>query len=105
VVATHGAAHSQEFEIECLVPKLGIQVFGRGGSRRAGEQAAARAALDAAEQAAQKSPGAGRKSRPRSAQLKLAGIATDQSAEPGDLPVDAELAEPNKQQPRPHSRH
>ncbi len=28
VVATHGAAHNQEFEIECLVPKLEIQVFG-----------------------------------------------------------------------------
>ena len=28
VVATHGAAHNQEFEIECLVPKLDIQVFG-----------------------------------------------------------------------------
>ncbi|MBI1772572.1 MAG: ribonuclease III, partial [Burkholderiales bacterium] len=26
VVATHGAAHNQEFEIECLVPKLEIQV-------------------------------------------------------------------------------
>ncbi|MGZ3241891.1 MAG: ribonuclease III, partial [Burkholderiaceae bacterium] len=32
VVATHGAAHNQEFEIECLVPKLDIQVFGTGGS-------------------------------------------------------------------------
>jgi len=81
VVATHGAAHSQEFEIECLVPKLGIQVFGRGGSRRAGEQAAARLALEVAEQAMQKSPSAGRKTKPRSAQLKLAGIATDQSAD------------------------
>jgi ribonuclease-3 len=80
-VATHGAAHSQEFEIECLVPKLGIQVFGRGGSRRAGEQAAARLALEVAEKAAQKNPGGARKSRPRSAQLKLAGIATDQSAD------------------------
>ena len=56
-----------------------IQVFGRGGSRRAGEQAAARLALEVAEQALQKSPAAARKSRPRSAQLKLAGIATDQS--------------------------
>ncbi|MFM7670241.1 MAG: ribonuclease III, partial [Betaproteobacteria bacterium] len=45
VVATHGAAHNQEFEIECLVPKLDIQVFGTGGSRHAGEQAAARLAL------------------------------------------------------------
>ena len=49
VVATHGAAHSQTFEVECAVPKLGIQVLGSGGSRRAAEQAAARLALDAAE--------------------------------------------------------
>ena len=78
VVATHGAAHSQEFEIECLVPKLDIQVFGRGGSRRAGEQAAAKLALDAVQSAVQKGPLARRKSRPRAAQLKL-GIATIQS--------------------------
>jgi ribonuclease-3 len=51
VVATHGAAHSQTFEVECSVPKLGIQVLGSGGSRRAAEQAAARLALDAAEAA------------------------------------------------------
>jgi ribonuclease-3 len=31
----------------------------------------------------QKSPGGARKTRPRSAQLKLAGIATDQSTEQG----------------------
>ena len=78
VVATHGAAHSQEFEIECLVPKLGIQVYGRGGSRRAGEQAAAKLALEVAEQALLTTPAAGRKAKPRAAQLKLAGIATVQ---------------------------
>jgi ribonuclease-3 len=92
VVATHGAAHSQEFEIECLVPKLGIQVYGRGGSRRAGEQAAAKLALEAAEQALLKTPAAGRKAKPRAAQLKLAGIATIQSglaAEPGPAPLKA----------------
>ena len=89
VVATHGAAHSQDFEIECLVPKLGIQVHGRGGSRRAGEQAAARLALDAAEQALLKSPAAGRKARPRAAQLKLAGIATIQSNGAGSSPPGA----------------
>jgi ribonuclease-3 len=82
VVATHGAAHSQEFEIECLVPKLGIQVFGRGGSRRAGEQAAARLALEAAEKALVKTPSTARKARPRAAQLKLAGIATIQPDAP-----------------------
>jgi len=77
VVATHGAAHSQEFEVECLVPKLSVQVFGRGGSRRAAEQAAASLALEAAQKALTKSPGA-RKPRQRAAQLKLAGIGTNQ---------------------------
>jgi ribonuclease-3 len=78
VVATHGAAHSQEFEIECLVPKLEIQVFGTGGSRRAGEQAAAKLALEAAQTALLKSPASSRKGKPRTSQLKLAGIATVQ---------------------------
>ena len=88
MVATHGAAHSQEFEIECLVPKLGIQVYGRGGSRRAGEQAAAKLALEVAEQALLKTPAAGRKAKPRAAQLKLAGIATVQG-EAADQPAAA----------------
>src|SRR4030081_1592933 len=78
VVATHGAAHNQEFEIECLVPKLEIQVFGTGGSRRAGEQAAAKLALEAGQAALVKTPAGARKARPRTAQLKLAGIATIQ---------------------------
>jgi len=84
VVATHGAAHNQEFEIECLVPKLDIQVFGTGGSRRAGEQAAAKLALEAVQQAFVKVPGATRKSKPRTSQLKLAGIATIQPDAPAD---------------------
>jgi len=79
VVATHGAAHNQEFEIECLVPKLDIQVFGTGGSRRAGEQAAAKLALEAVQSALAKNTSATRKNKPRSAQLKLAGIATIQN--------------------------
>ena len=90
VVATHGAAHTQEFEIECLVPKLSIQVYGRGGSRRAGEQAAARLALDVAEQAIQKGPGGMRKARQRSAQLKLAGIGTEQSADQTEMSMQSE---------------
>ncbi len=49
VVATHGAAHSQLFEVECAIPKLGIQVLGNGGSRRAAEQAAAKLALEKAQ--------------------------------------------------------
>jgi ribonuclease-3 len=79
VVATHGAAHNQEFEVECLVPKLDIQVFGTGGSRRAGEQAAARLALEAVQLALVKAPAEPKKTRQRTAQLKLAGIATIQS--------------------------
>ncbi|PAJ82375.1 ribonuclease III [Burkholderia ubonensis] len=46
VVATHGAAHNQQFEVECTVPKLDIKVSGSGASRRAAEQAAAKKALD-----------------------------------------------------------
>ena len=49
VVATHGAAHNQLFEVECAVPKLSIQVLGSGGSRRAAEQAAAKLALEQAQ--------------------------------------------------------
>jgi ribonuclease-3 len=79
VVATHGAAHNQEFEIECLVPKLEIQVFGTGGSRRAGEQAAAKLALETALSLLSKTP-SGKKSKPRTSQMKLAGIATIQSS-------------------------
>jgi ribonuclease-3 len=79
VAATHGAAHNQEFEIECLVPKLEIQVFGTGGSRRAGEQAAAKLALETALNLLAKTP-SGKKTKPRTSQMKLAGIATIQSS-------------------------
>jgi ribonuclease-3 len=96
VVATHGAAHNQMFEIECLVPKLDIQVFGSGGSRRAGEQAAAKLALDAVQVALVKVPGAARKSR-ATAQLKLVGIATIQS----DGSSDDEQAGAPKKEPKP----
>jgi ribonuclease III len=94
VVATHGAAHNQEFEIECLVPKLDIQVFGTGGSRRAGEQAAAKRALEAAQNALVKTSASGRKSRPRASQLKLAGIATIQP----DAPLEEDSEKLAKEQ-------
>ena len=45
VTATLGAAHKQTFDVECEVPELGVSERGIGGSRRAGEQAAAAAAL------------------------------------------------------------
>lgn len=45
VVATHGAAHQQTFEVECSLEPLGLRARGSGGSRRAAEQAAAAAVL------------------------------------------------------------
>ncbi|MDR2851733.1 MAG: ribonuclease III [Burkholderiaceae bacterium] len=45
VVATLGAAHKQTFDVECEVSERGWAERGIGGSRRAGEQAAAAAML------------------------------------------------------------
>ena len=47
VVATVGAAHRQTFDVECVITELGLAERGIGGSRRAGEQAAAAARLAA----------------------------------------------------------
>lgn len=104
VVATHGAAHNQEFEIECLVPKLDIQVFGTGGSRRAGEQAAAKRALEAAQNALVKTSASGRKSRPRASQLKLAGIATIQPDAPLDDDSEKQVKSPAKTETKQEAR-
>lgn len=41
VAATLGAAHKQTFEVECEIAELNLLARGTGGSRRAGEQAAA----------------------------------------------------------------
>lgn len=46
VVATHGAAHSQLFDVECRIDKLDIVVQASGSSRRAAEQAAALQAIE-----------------------------------------------------------
>ena len=48
VVATHGAAHSQQFEVACDIVQLDIHVLAAGASRRAAEQTAAREALEKA---------------------------------------------------------
>ena len=45
VVATLGAAHRHTFDVECVIPELGLAERGIGDSRRAGEQAAAAAVL------------------------------------------------------------
>ncbi len=103
VVATHGAAHNQQFEVECLVPKLDIQVFGTGGSRRAGEQAAAKHALEAVQAALAKTPATKRKAKPRTAQLKLAGIGTVQPDAPvaDDAPPSLDLSSPSEKEGGP----
>lgn len=45
IVATLGAAHKQTFDVECEIIELSLAERGIGGSRRAGEQAAAAAML------------------------------------------------------------
>lgn len=75
VVETRGAAHAQEFEVECAIPKLAISVRGSGRSRRAAEQSAAKLALEAAQAAV---AAAGRKPRRK---------ATDASAEAAAQPA------------------
>ena len=45
VVDTTGAAHAQVFHVECEVPEKALRAHGKGGSRRAAEQAAATAML------------------------------------------------------------
>ena len=94
VVATHGAAHSQEFEVECAIPKLDVQVVGIGGSRRAAEQAAAKQALEAALAAnptpAKRSPRA-RKTAQLSLPVAVAQEVPDEPAKAGEgaAPVPA----------------
>ena len=49
VVGTLGAAHKQTFDVECEIIELNLAERGIGGSRRAGEQAAAAAMLQTLE--------------------------------------------------------
>ncbi len=46
VVAARGAPHSQNFEVECLVPELSLRTTGSGSSRRTAEQEAALRAFE-----------------------------------------------------------
>ena len=87
VVATHGAAHSQEFEVECAIPKLDVQVVGIGGSRRAAEQAAAKQALEAA-LAANPTPAKRSPRARKTAQLSLpVAVAQEVPDEPASVAV------------------
>jgi len=72
VVATHGAAHSQQFEVECAIPVFDIKVVAPGASRRAAEQSAAKLALEAAQAASPPARAARKAGKPRkTTQLSL----------------------------------
>lgn len=49
VLATHGAAHNQVFDVECRIDRLDVRVTASGSSRRAAEQQAAGLAIAAIE--------------------------------------------------------
>lgn len=70
VIATHGAAHNQMFDVECSIPKLDIKVSAAGSSRRAAEQLAATQAI-AAVQALGLGKTSSRSKGRKSAQLSL----------------------------------
>jgi len=86
VVETRGAAHNQEFEVECAIPKLNISVRGSGRSRRAAEQSAANQAFEAAQVAVQ----AQRKSRKKADLPEAASGDHKQAAKVGAKTVDAD---------------
>ena len=46
LLSASGADHAKTFEVECEIATLQVRASGRGGSRRAAEQAAALAALE-----------------------------------------------------------
>jgi ribonuclease-3 len=46
VLATRGAAHDQNFEVECTIPQLSVRTTGSGSSRRIAEQEAAMRAFE-----------------------------------------------------------
>jgi ribonuclease-3 len=71
VVATTGVAHNQQFEVECSIPSLKITLNGKGASRRAAEQAAAKLSLEAAQKIVSQS---GRKPKKTKATKKKASL-------------------------------
>lgn len=95
VVETRGAAHNQEFEVECSIPKLDVGVRGNGRSRRGAEQSAAKLALESAQAAAQALRRAKRKvvaaseddSEPARAVVAAAAAATEAPAAKAAAPA------------------
>ncbi len=80
VLATHGAAHNQLFDVECAIPKLDIKVTAAGASRRAAEQLAATQAIAAIQALpATKGSGAARPRARKSTQLSLPVAVTQEN--------------------------
>ena len=73
VIATTGVAHNQQFEVECSIPSLKIILNGKGASRRAAEQVAAKNSLEAAQKAVSQS---GRQPKKTKATKKKASLVT-----------------------------
>jgi ribonuclease-3 len=101
VVETRGAAHNQEFEVECTLSKLEVSVRGSGRSRRGAEQSAAKLALDGAQAAyAARRPRSRRPAgeAPAAASTDSPASGTAGSSEPGegDAPVPAHLEAPSQ---------
>lgn len=71
VIGTTGVAHNQQFEVECSIPTLKVILNGKGASRRAAEQAAAKLALEAAQRIVSQS---GRKPKKTKATKKKASL-------------------------------
>ncbi len=86
VVETRGAAHNQEFEVECSIPKLEISVRGTGRSRRAAEQSAAKQAFEAAQHAIHQ----GRRTRKKPA-VATANDAVAPAERANEKPADAAI--------------
>ena len=87
VVATHGAAHSQTFDVECLIAKLEVSVSGAGATRRAAEQSAAEQALEKLASIAPASSKAARKRTTRAPSAKARK--TDKTASAVSSPTAA----------------
>jgi ribonuclease-3 len=85
VVETRGAAHNQEFEVECAIPKLEVSVRGTGKSRRAAEQSAAKHAFEHAQAVIQ----AARKVKRKTAVAQTEASADAPAAAPAPSASDA----------------
>jgi ribonuclease-3 len=95
VVGTTGAAHSQTFEVDCIIDSLAVRSRGSGLSRRAAEQAAATQALAQARDATPAAGTRGRRGPP--ARQRAGGLAV--AAAPTDAALDVPAQPPRAARP------